>query len=100
VIPAFASRANHMVRVLWIIESVLIVLSVVAAIWLRAHADPEGREWLFARGPIPALLVAACLTLTMAAFGLYQSHLRLRRSELLLRLMLAFAFRGVALLVM
>src|SRR5690606_5745663 len=73
---------------------------VVAAIWLRAHGDPEGREWLFARGPIPALLVAACLTLTMAAFGLYQSHLRLRRSELMLRLLLAFAFGGVALLVL
>lgn len=99
-IPSFASRANHIVRVLWIVESALIVLSVVAAIWLRAHADPEGREWLFARGPVPALLVAAFITLSMAAFGLYQSHLRLRRGELLLRLLLAFAFGGVALLVL
>lgn len=96
----FASRANRAVRLLWIGESLLIALSVVAAIWLRFPDDPAGRELLLARGPVPALLVAVFVTLSMAAFGLYQAHVRLSRSELLLRVLLAFGFGGVALLVL
>src|SRR5690606_4512691 len=90
VIGIFGSRANRVARWLWIGESVLVVLAVVAAIWLRFPDDPAGRDLLFQRGPVPALLVAAFVTLSMAAFGLYQSHIRLNRSELLLRLLLAF----------
>src|SRR5690554_4516206 len=96
----FGSRASRLVRLLWIGESLLIVLAVLAAIWLRFPDDPDGRALLLARGPFPALLVAACVTLSMAAFGLYQAHVRLSRSELLLRVLLAFAFGAVALLVL
>ncbi|MEN1972048.1 TIGR03013 family XrtA/PEP-CTERM system glycosyltransferase [Luteimonas sp. MJ204] len=99
-IGVFGSRANRVARWLWIGESLLVVLAVVAAIWLRFPDDPAGRDLLFQRGPVPALLVAAFVTLSMAAFGLYQSHIRLNRSELLLRLLLAFCFGGVALLVL
>ncbi len=96
---AFPSRADRMVRLLWLAESLLLALSVVAAIWLRFPDDAAGRELLLARGPLPALLVAGVVTLSMAAFGLYQPHIRLSRSELLMRLLVAYAFGGVALLV-
>ncbi|MEN1939588.1 TIGR03013 family XrtA/PEP-CTERM system glycosyltransferase [Luteimonas sp. MJ246] len=99
-IGVFGSRANQVARWLWIGESLLVVLAVVAAIWLRFPDDPAGRELLFERGPVPALLVSVFVTMSMAAFGLYQAHIRLSRSELLLRLLLAFCFGGIALLVL
>ena len=46
------------------------------------------------------LLVAAFMTLSMAAFGLYQPHIRLSRAELAIRMLIAFAFGGVGLLVL
>ena len=98
-IAAFASRADRLVRMLWLLESLLLALAVVAAIWLRFPDDPAGRQLLFDRGPWPALLVAAAMTLSMAAFGLYQPHMRLSRVELAMRLLIAFAFGGVGLLV-
>ena len=88
-----------MVRLLWLVESLLLALAVVAAIWLRFPDDPAGRALLLERGPLPALLVAAFVTLSMAAFGLYQPHIRLGRVELVMRLLIAFAFGGVGLLV-
>jgi sugar transferase (PEP-CTERM system associated) len=99
-ISIFASRANRVVRLLWLLESLLIVLAVFAAIWLRFPDEPAGRQLLMERGPLPALLVSAAVTLSMAAFGLYQAHLRLSGTELVLRLLLAFAFGGVGLLVL
>ena len=99
-IGAFASRADRMVRLLWLVEALLLGLSVVATIWLRFPDDPEWRALLLKRGPLPALVVAASMTLAMAAFGLYQPHLRLNRTELLVRLLVAFAVGGVALLVL
>src|SRR5690606_30478812 len=86
VIGAFASRADRMVRLLWLVEALLLGLSVVATIWLRFPDDPEWRALLLQRGRLPALVVATALTLSMAAFGLYQAHLRLNRMELLVRL--------------
>ena len=84
-IAAFASRADRMVRLLWLVESLLLALAVVAAIWLRFPDDPAGRALLLERGPLPALLVAAFVTLSMAAFGLYQPHIRLGRVELVMQ---------------
>src|SRR5690606_17800607 len=69
-------------------------------IWLRFPDDPEWRALLLQRGPLPALVVATALTLSMAAFGLYQAHLRLNRMELLVRLLVAFVAGGIALLVL
>ncbi|HEY4529453.1 MAG TPA: TIGR03013 family XrtA/PEP-CTERM system glycosyltransferase [Luteimonas sp.] len=98
-IAAFASRADRLVRLLWLVESLLLALTVVAAIWLRFPDEPAGRQLLLDRGPWPALLVAAFMTLSMAAFGLYQPHIRLSRTELAIRMLIAFAFGGVGLLV-
>jgi len=99
-ISIFANRANRVARLLWLLESLLILLAVLAAIWLRFPDEPAGRQLLMERGPLPALLVSAAVTLSMAAFGLYQAHLRLSGTELVLRLLLAFAFGGVGLLVL
>lgn len=65
---------------------------------LRFHGDPLGMQ-SFAVGIAPrALLVALCVTGAMFTFGLYQSYVRHRRIDLLLRIALSFVLGGVALL--
>jgi len=100
VIGAFAGRANRTVRVLWLLELAVMLLAVTIAVWLRFIDDPASRGMFVETAPIRTLLVALFVTATMAAFGLYQPHVRHNRIDLLLRIALAFAFGGVALLVM
>jgi sugar transferase (PEP-CTERM system associated) len=74
------------------------MLAVLVAARLRFHGDPLGLQ-SFAVGIAPrALLVALCVTGAMFTFGLYQSYVRHRRIDLLLRIALSFALGGVALL--
>jgi sugar transferase (PEP-CTERM system associated) len=100
VIGAFAGRANRTVRLLWVLEVVVILLSVSVAVWLRFIDDPASRGLFAETAPLRSLLVGVFVTGAMAAFGLYQPHMRHNRVDLLLRIVLAFAFGGVGLLVM
>ena len=98
-IPAFASRANRTVRILWMLELLALLLAVTAAVWLRFIDDPQSRGLFVETAPFRTLLVAVFVTGAMAAFGLYQPHVRHNRIDLVLRIALAFGFGGIALLV-
>ena len=94
-----ASRKGRAIKRLWVLELLLITLSVFAAAWIRFINDPSTHvvftEYALARG----FLVAMFITGAMAAFGLYQVHVRHNRVDFMLRLFLSFAFGGGALLV-
>jgi sugar transferase (PEP-CTERM system associated) len=93
-----SSRKQHAIRVLWCTETCALMLAVLMAARLRFHGDPLGMQ-SFAVGIAPrALLVALCVTGAMFTFGLYQSYVRHRRIDLLLRIALSFVLGGVALL--
>lgn len=94
-----SSRKSLAIRVLWCVEMVLVVLSVVAAAWLRFHGDVHDRLVYLEQAPPRAVLIALCVTGAMAAFGLYQVHVRHRRIDFLLRLLLSFVSGGVVLVV-
>jgi sugar transferase (PEP-CTERM system associated) len=94
------SRKSRAVFMLWLGELVLICLAVTVAAWLRFYSDPDTHIAFAQDAPIRTLLVAICTTGAMAAFGLYQVHTRHNRMDLILRLGMAFAFGGVALLVL
>jgi sugar transferase (PEP-CTERM system associated) len=94
-----ASRKNRVIRIIWLIEMLVLVLAVAAAAWLRFLGDPDGRSIFIDNAPMRALIVALVITGAMAAFGLYQTHGRHSRGDLLLRLMLSFGLGGIALLV-
>ena len=94
-----ASRKTRATRFLWLIEMVLIVLAVLVAARLRFINAPEGYALFFDNSPLRVLLVALVITTAMAAFGLYQVHVRHNRVDFAVRLLLAFAFGGIGLLV-
>lgn len=95
-----SSRGKNAMRVLWVLETVVLLTAFVAAVWLRYFDDPEAREYFVSIAPLRAVTVPLFVTGTMIAFGLYQLHGRLNRTDFLLRLVLSFAFGGVALLVL
>ncbi len=99
-ISAFSGRADRTVRMLWLLELLAMLLAVTAAVWLRFIDDPVSRGMFVESAPVRTLLVAAFVTGAMAAFGLYQPHVRHNRVDLMLRIALAFAFGGVGLLVL
>ncbi|MDQ3289181.1 MAG: TIGR03013 family PEP-CTERM/XrtA system glycosyltransferase [Pseudomonadota bacterium] len=96
---ALASRKTLATRLLWLIEMALITLSIVVAARVRFVDSPDSYAQFLAGSPLRILLVALVITTAMAAFGLYQVHVRHNRLEFAVRLMLAFAFGGIALLV-
>ena len=65
-----SSRKALAIRALWLIELVLVILSVVAAAWLRFHGDEHDRLIYLEQAPPRAVLIALCLTGAMTAFGL------------------------------
>jgi sugar transferase (PEP-CTERM system associated) len=94
------SRKSRAVFNLWLAELALIAVAVTVAAWLRFYADPDTHLAFAQDAPVRTLLVAICTTGAMAAFGLYQVHTRYSRMDLILRLLMSFAFGGIALLVM
>ncbi len=94
-----SSRKNRAMRMLWIIELVLLAGCVAVAAWLRFFNDPEGHALFLSDAPLRALLIAFVLTGAMAALGLYQPHGRYSRTDLVLRMLLSFAFGAIGLLV-
>jgi sugar transferase (PEP-CTERM system associated) len=86
-------------RILWLCELAVVMLAVSVAVWLRFYDDHVAREAFARSAPVRTLLVALAVTVSMAAFGLYQTQMRHKRSDVFLRLLLAFGFGGVGLLV-
>ena len=99
-IPAFAGRTSRAVRMLWALECCVLLLAVFLAAWLRFLDDPESHVAFTDTLWLRAALVVLFVTASMAAFGLYQPHLRFNRVDFLLRIGLAFAFGFVGLLVL
>lgn len=95
----FASRANRTVRLLWLVELMILALAVSAAVWLRYIHVPNDHGFFLQTAPIRSFLVALSVTASMAAFGLYQPHVRHNKIDFTLRVGLAFIFGGIGLLV-
>lgn len=95
-----ASRKARAARLLWITEAVVLVIAVLAAAWIRFHSDPEYHNVFVDQAPLRAVLVALFVTGAMAAFGLYQVHVRHTRLDFVLRITLSFAFGGIGLVVL
>ncbi len=92
-----ASRKDRAIRLIWLAEMGLILLAVAVAAWLRFRASPEAHEAYMPYALMRAPLVAIFITGAMAAFGLYQVHVRLNRTDFALRILLSFAFGGIGL---
>ncbi|KRG68960.1 TIGR03013 family XrtA/PEP-CTERM system glycosyltransferase [Pseudoxanthomonas dokdonensis] len=97
---AYTSRKTKALRFQWLLEVIIVVACVLGAAWLRFHNDPETGMEFAEHATGRALLVALAITGAMAAFGLYQVHVRHTRMDFALRLLLSFAFGFVALLVL
>jgi sugar transferase (PEP-CTERM system associated) len=97
---AQASRKSRALMLLWVSELGLLMLAVVAAASLRFLHTPGGLAIFMESAAERAAIFAAFITVSMAAFGLYQVHVRHNRMEFLVRLLMSFAFAGVALLVL
>ncbi|WP_334178675.1 TIGR03013 family XrtA/PEP-CTERM system glycosyltransferase [Pseudoxanthomonas sp.] len=95
-----ASHKSRAIRFLWLLEIVIIVLAVLGSAWLRFLNDPTTHLEFVEHAPARALLVALCLTGAMAAFGLYQVHMRHSRMDFFLRFLMSFVLGGIALLVL
>lgn len=85
---------------LWLAEMVVLFFAVCAAAWVRFVGDSESYRLFAETAPVRTFLVSITITLSMAAFGLYQVNVRRNRRETLLRLVLSFAFGGIGLLVL
>ena len=91
------SRKNRATLILWLMEIGLLLLAGAIAIRLRFLHNPLGEEIFIRDGLARMAVVAALLTVAMASFGLYQVHVRRTPMDLVLRLVLSFAFGGIAL---
>jgi sugar transferase (PEP-CTERM system associated) len=96
----FASRKWQLLLVLWVLELLLVFLAVRVAAWIRFLHDPDTHAVFVQDEPLRGLIVAVFVTTAMAAFGLYQAYVRYQRHDLVLRLVLSFAFGGIGLLVL
>lgn len=97
---ASSSRKSRAIVLLWLLELGVLVLAVLCAAWLRFLYDSTGYQIFIQYALVRALVVAVFITAAMAAFGLYQVHVRHNRLDFLLRLVLSFAFGGIGLLVL
>ena len=73
------SRKNRATLILWLMEIGLLLLAGAIAIRLRFLHNPLGEEIFIRDGLVRMVVVAALLTVAMAAFGLYQVHVRHNR---------------------
>src|SRR3546814_21083688 len=95
-----SSRSVRAMRMLWVMEMALLMLAVTAGVWLRFLGDNVGRDAYIQTAPLPSFVVALVMATAMAAFGLYQAHVRQNRIDFLMRLLLSFAFGRIHLLVL
>ena len=94
-----ASRKGRAIKRLWVLELALITLSVLMAAWIRFMDDATTHVVFAEYALVKGFLVAVFITSAMAAFGLYQVHVRHNRVDFILRLFLSFAFGSIGLLV-
>src|SRR3546814_2840829 len=87
-----SSRSVRAMRMLWMMEMALLMLAVTGGVWLRFLGDNVGRDAYIQTAPLRSFVVALVMATAMAAFGLYQAHVRQNRIDFLLRLLLSFAF--------
>jgi len=92
-----ARRKRRIEAMLWLLELSMLAASVLLASRVRFMHDPDTYLAFSEFAIVRALLVAAFITLAMAAFGLYQIESRHRRGDFLLRLVLSFAFGAISL---
>lgn len=97
---ASAGRRSRALVLLWLAELCLLMLAVMSAARLRFLNNSDGYELFLQFALVRGLLVAVFITVAMAAFGLYQVHVRHNRMDFVLRLVLSFAFGGIGLLVL
>ena len=95
-----ASHKSRAIRFLWLLEVVIIVGAVLGSAWLRFLNDHQTHLEFVEHAPARALLVALSLTGAMAAFGLYQVHMRHSRMDFFLRFLMSFVLGGIALVVL
>ncbi len=95
-----SSRSTRALRLMWVLELVVLMLAVTLAVWLRFINDDIARRSFIEDAPLRTLLVAVAVTVSMTAFGLYQANVRHDRTDLVLRLLMAFGFGGIGLLVL
>lgn len=95
---AINNRESHALRLLWLVE--LAIVGMIVLVAGRMHFLHGQAEFAAVgeAGPGQALVVAGFLTVSMAAFGLYQAHMRLTRAAFFARLLLAFLCAGVSLM--
>jgi len=94
-----SSNSRRVTLALWLLDVLVMLAAVAIAEQLRFLNQPEGLQTFLEAGAWRTLLLPALVTLAMACFGLYETHVRHDRWDLFLRLSLSFAFAGVALVV-
>lgn len=90
-------RKWRLLAVFWLLDLLLVFLSVKAAAWVRFVDEPYARAEYVQGELLRALVVALFVTTAMAAFGLYQAYVRHQQSDLMLRLLLSFSISGIGL---
>jgi sugar transferase (PEP-CTERM system associated) len=95
-----ASRISRATGLLWVLDMLLILAAVVIAVHVRFIGDPLGYGMYLGAGVMRQLAVPVSITVAMASFGLYGFHSRQNHWELVLRLILSFAFGCLALMVL
>ncbi|GAB3734324.1 TIGR03013 family PEP-CTERM/XrtA system glycosyltransferase [Luteimonas pelagia] len=89
-----ASRKSRALCLLWLAELVMLVLAHGVVAWVLPLDPSGGAAGAPAFSTTSAFAAAIVATMSMAALGLYQVHVRHSRRELAVRLVLAFAFAG------
>lgn len=92
------SRKSHAVLLLWMVELVMIAVAVMVAAKIRFIESPGTYATFLQDGLIRIVPMPILITVSMAAFGLYQVHLRHNRMDFFLRLLMSFGFGGMGLL--
>ncbi len=97
---ALGNRLSKAIVVVWAVELALLVLAVMGAAQIRFLGEPADHLYFLQDAPVRGLVAAVAITLSMAAFGLYQPYQRHSPRDFLLRLIISFLCGAVALLVL
>jgi sugar transferase (PEP-CTERM system associated) len=95
--PRTPSRIRRATGLLWVLDMLLVLAAVMLAVRVRFIGDPHGYLLFTQAGLSRLLLVPVAVTLAMASFGLYGTYGRQNHWDLVVRLVLSFAFAGLAL---
>src|SRR3546814_11731181 len=93
-----SSRSVRAMRMLWMMEMALLMLAVTGGVWLRFLGDNVGRDAYIQTATLRSFVVALVMATAMAAFGLYQAHVRPNRIDFPSCLLLSLASRRLLLI--